>query len=141
MGNFFEEELKKVCSRVGCLKRQKYVSSVCYGEIGKDLRASIVFCGSDSTSYYSLFVKIINRTIGMVDSIQLDFEAVLGRKRVENPNYENGVAPRVQVNTFIRPEKPEWFVYEPVGSDYEALAKALADYLSVFADESYKEET
>lgn len=141
MRTFFEEELKKVCRRIGCLKHQKYISNVCFGEIGKELRARIIFNGPDSNSYTSIIVRIVNRTEGMVDGICLDFASILGSKRVENPNFENGVVPHIRIDTYKVPRMPEWFVYEPVESDYEALAKAVTDYLSMFADDDYKEET
>lgn len=100
----------------------------------------IVFHGANSSSYTALLVKVINRTMGVVDTICLDFKAILGNKLVDNQTFEDGVAPHISVDRYKTPSVPEWFVYEPVESDYEALAKALTDYLSVFADDSYKKE-
>lgn len=140
MGTFFEEELKKVCRRVGCLKNQKYISNKCFGEIGKVLRVRIMFNERDLSSYTSMIVRVINRTKGVVDDICLDFASILGSRQVENPNFENGIVPHIRIDAYKVPKAPEWFVYEPVDSDYEALAKAVTDYLSVFADDDYKEE-
>lgn len=138
MGTFFEEELQKICGRVCCLKNQKYVANVCYGEIGDDLRAKIFFDSKDSEYYDSLVVKVINRTKGEVDSICMRFMAMFGHKKVDSPCYPKGVVMQIFVNPYETPRKPKWHVYKPAESDYGALTKALTDYLSVFADISYQ---
>lgn len=140
MGTFFEEELQKICGRVCCLKNKKYVANVCYGTIGKDLRAKIFFGSTNSEYYDSLIVKVINRTMGEVDSIRMGFMTIFGHKQVDNPCYKNGVVMQIFVNPYETPRKPKWFVYEPVESDYETLITELTDYLTVFADDSYKFE-
>lgn len=129
--NFFEQELRKIMAGSGILKDQKYVGRLCYGTIGEGIRARVeIVTTGMSSNYDGIKASIINRKEGVVDSILIRLSDAWGKKPVRNPNFKDGIIPRIWNND----GKMEWYVYKPSGNDYRQLAGEIEQYLSVFQD-------
>lgn len=129
--NFFEAELKKIMGNSDILKDQKYVGCVCYGTISEDLIARMEFVTLGVGDHYEgLRASIINRKEGMVDSVLIRFADIWGKQKVSNSNFKEGVNPYIWTNK----GKSERYVFHPGASDYQNVADAVKNYLSIFQD-------
>jgi len=127
--NFFENELQKIVRLGVPFTDPKYVGGACYGRLDDDLRIKLQFTTSNTYQHYEgIKATVINRNDGPVDSAVFLFEDVLGRKRVDNPNFRDGVIPYVWQND----EKTRWYAYQPTPQDYKQLCEAVSDYCEVF---------
>jgi hypothetical protein len=136
--NFFEQELRKLVDASIELDNVKFAGRACYGDLGGQNRAKLEFTtGIDADEYTRLSVDILNPTDGKVDSLLFRFSDIWGKKEVNHPNFRQGVMP----NIWTRGQKSEWYVYKPTPRDYEILAEAVNNYLSVFKErESDREQ-
>lgn len=129
--NFFERELKKLMDESAILKDRKYVGRLCYGTVGKDIRARIEFVTTGIRDRYDgIKVSIINRKEGIVDSMLFRFLDIWGKKKVSNPNFKDGILPHI----WIDDGKSDWYVFHPGKEDYRQLFTGIEQYLSVFGD-------
>lgn len=134
--DFFERELKKIMMDSGMLKDQKYAGRKCYGTVDGDIRARIEFVSLGlSENYGGIKVTLINRKEGPIDSMVLRFADLFGKKETSNPNFKGGVVPHIWKSGMDH----GWYVYHPTVQDYEAMAKKIEDYLSVFQEETMEQ--
>ena len=135
--NFFEAELKKIMAESTVLKDQKYVGRLCYGTISDELRARIEFVTLGVCDHYAgIKTSVINRKEGVVDSMLIRFSDILGKPKVNNPNFKNGVNPHI----WTCDGKSEWYVFQPGKADYQKLTVGIENYLSVFQDMAMAQE-
>ena len=129
--NFFEQELRKLVDAGIDLDNVKFAGRACYGNLGGQNRAKMQFVTTGIADRYStLAVDILNRTDGKVDSLFFRFEDIWGKKQVSNPNFKDGFMPHIWTSGL----KSEWPVYKPTPADFEQLADAVNNYLSVFVE-------
>lgn len=129
--NFFEDELKKIMGESAILKDQKYVGRSCYGTVSDELRARIEFVTLGTYGHYEgIKASIINRKEGVVDSMLLRFADIWGRRKVGNPNFQDGIVPYIWNDN----GKSDWYVFKPGKEDYRQAAGGIENYLSVFQD-------
>jgi hypothetical protein len=129
--NFFEQELRKLVDASIDLDNVKFAGRACYGDLGGQNRAKMQFITTGIADHYStLAVDILNRTDGKVDSLLFRFEDVWGKKPTSNPNFRDGVIPHIWTDGL----KSDWYVYKPTPADFEQLANAVSNYLSVFME-------
>jgi len=129
--NFFEQELRKLVDAGLDLDDVKFAGRACYGDLGGQNRAKLQFVTTGYADNYStLAVDILNRTDGKVDSLMFRFADIWGKKSVDNPNFRDGVIPHIWTDGL----KSEWYVYKPTPRDFEILADAVNNYLSVFVE-------
>lgn len=127
--NTFERELKKIFDGCGSLTNPTFVGSACYGEVGPDLKAKIQFVSMGVHNQFdALRITVINRTEGQVDTVTLRFSDLLGKKRVSNPYFQEGLYPYIWKNQ----NDVQWYVYRPTTADYAIIREAAASYLDVF---------
>lgn len=127
--NFFESELEKIMGQSSILKDQKYVGRICYGSIDGDLKARVEFVTLGVSNHYAgVKTSVINRKEGVVDSILLRFEDIWGKQWTANPNFREGVSPHIWTDN----GKSEWYVFHPGTAEYQKVADAVENYLSVF---------
>jgi hypothetical protein len=135
--NFFEQELRKLVDIGIDLDDVKFAGRACFGDLGGQNRAKMQFVTTGHADHYSaLSVDILNRTDGKVDSLLFRFADIWGKKPVNNPNFRDGVIPHIWVDGL----KSEWYVYKPTPADFEKLAGAVNDYLSVFQERGVDRE-
>ena len=131
--NFFEQELRKICEKSELLQNRKYVGRTCYGTIGNDIRAKIEFEPMGIRDQFNgLKITILNRTEGRVDDTVVRFMESIGRKKVANTNFPEGVEPYIWSPDY---GKWGWYAYQPNEADYKKFGKEMEDYLSVFQPE------
>lgn len=129
--NIFEKELKKVMAESAILRDQKYVGRACFGTVSEDVRARVEFVTIGRGSHYEgIKTSIINRKEGVVDSMLLRFSDIWGKRKVDNPNFKDGIMPHIWADN----GKADWYVYHPTKQDYSQLSAGIERYLSVFQD-------
>lgn len=129
--NFFEQELRKLYDAGIELGSVTFAGRACYGDLGGENRAKMQFVTAGCADHYpTLAVDILNRADGKVDSLRFRFEDIWGKKAVTNPNFREGVMPHIWTSG----RKSEWYIYKPTPRDFEILAEAVNNYLSVFVD-------
>ena len=134
---FFQSELEKILGKSSLLKNKKYLGKCCYGILDGDIRAKVEFKDRQVADNYSgIWVTILNRKEGPLDTVYLSFSEILGKKQVNNPNFREGVIPHIWTNE----GKDQWYAYQPVKSDYRKLTEKVEDYLSVFLEMDITEE-
>lgn len=128
---FFEQELRKLFDHDAVFADARFAGNVCYGRLNEDVRikARFVTCGY-ADNYEALKVTLINRREGEIDSSLLRFRDLWGMKKVNNPNFREGVSPHV----WICGGKAEWYAYKPNGDDRQQLKDAVQTYLAVFQE-------
>ena len=128
---FFEQELKKLFDHDAVFADARFAGNACYGRLNDDVRikARFVTCGC-ADNYEALKVTLINRREGEIDSSLLKFRDLWGMKKVNNPNFREGVSPHMWVYN----GKTEWYAYTPGTADRQQLKDAVQTYLSVFQE-------
>ena len=131
MNNFFEQELEKLFGDGKIISNPTFSGRACLGTLGKDLRVRAQFITTRiADEYDALKLTVLNRTDGPVDTLTLKLKDLLGKKPVGNPNFPNGVIPRISDDY----GKAEWDIYHPTAADYETIRQAAEQYLGVFRD-------
>lgn len=130
--NFYEQELKKIMENSEVLKNQQYVGRKCYGVVDSDIRGCVEFVTLGvSNQYAGIRASLINRKEGQIDSVLIKFSDLFGKKKVQNPNFKDGIVPHI----WEKDGKPEWYVYQASEKDYKQLMGAVENYLGVFQEE------
>lgn len=133
---FFEQELRKIMENSRILKDQKYAGRKYYGTVDGDMRACIEFVSLGvKDEYAGIKATLINRKEGPIDSMVLRFADLFGKKKVSNPNFKDGIVPHIWKDGMNH----DWYVYHPSAQDYEAMARKIEDYLSVFQEEAMEQ--
>lgn len=128
---FFEQELQKLFGKDKGLQDVRIVGNACYGRLSEDIRVKIHFNYSRVVDEYdTLKVTLINRREGPIDSMVIHFSDLWGAKKVDNPNFKDGIYPYIW--TYQR--RSEWYVYQPTKEDYGQLSSAVNDYLDMFRE-------
>lgn len=129
---YFEKELKKLVDQGLPLKNVTYAGRSCYGRLAPDIRARMEFASPEASGHYSAIrVTLLNRREGPIDSMLLRFSDALGIKKVQNPNFREGIVPYIWENG----NEVEWYVYHPTTADYKRLAEEIGSYMDVFQEE------
>ncbi len=128
---FFEQELQKIFGKGMGLSDIRIVGNACYGRLSGDIRMKAYFdTGRVADQYEMLKITMLNRNEGPIDSVALRFSDLWGRKKVNNPNFRDGIYPHIWKDG----GKPEWYVYKPNADDYGQISRAASDYLDVFRE-------
>ena len=92
-----------------------YAGRSAYIQLDPDLRARLEFVSLNIAGQYNaLKLTILNRTEGAVDVNILRFGDLLGKKKVSNPNFSDGILPHLWDDY----GKVDWYVYQPTQADY-----------------------
>ncbi len=128
---FFEQELRKLFEKGTGLSDVRIVGNACYGRLSEDIRVKIHFTDSFvSDNYDALKVVLINRHEGEIDSMMLHFSELWGSRKVNPPNFRDGIYPYIWKDG----RNAEWYAYKPNADDYGQLSGAVSDYLNVFRE-------
>lgn len=127
----FEQELRRLFDHDAVFANARFTGNTCYGRLNEDVRikARFVTCGY-ADNYEALKVTLINRREGEIDSTLLRFRDLWGMKKVNNPNFREGVSPHLWMSS----GKLEWYAYQPNEVDRKALKTAVKTYLEVFQE-------
>lgn len=128
---FFEQELQKVFGKDMGLSDIRIVGNACYGSLSADIRMKAYFdIDRVADNYVMLRIKMVNRREGMIDCVSLRFSDLLGKKKVNNPNFRDGIYPHIWKDG----SNVKWYVYQPDAADYRKISQAAGDYLDVFRE-------
>ena len=135
--NFFEEEFRKIFNKDNIFKDATFVGRNCLITIDKDIKAKLEFVTLGYADHYeALKIKILNRTEGVLDSEVIRFKDLLGRKKINHPNFKEGLVPHIwEYNGQI-----EWYAYKPTSSDYNAFNREIKEYIKCFQKEEIEEQ-
>jgi len=127
--NFFEQELRKMFENDKVFYNTKFVGRICIGRINKDLIGRIEFVTLGTAEHYEgLKVSILNNNQGLVDSVTVRFSELFGKKKVNNPNFNEGVVPHIWAES----RNTDWYVYHLMAKDYKDLFNEVNNYVEVF---------
>lgn len=130
-------ELRKILSQSKEAAHTTYVGRSAYIQLDPELRARLEFLSLNvSNQYNALKLTVLNRTEGAVDVSIIRFGDLLGKKKVSNPNFSDGVLPHLWDDY----GKVGWYVYQPTQADYSMLADAVDEYLQVFQRQEETQE-
>ena len=94
--NPFGQELRKILTQCKTSGVVSYAGRSAYIQLDPDLRARLEFVSLNIASQYNaLKLTILNRTEGAVDVNILRFGDLLGKKKVSNPNFSDGILPHL----------------------------------------------
>lgn len=128
---FLEQELKKMVGKEPAFTEQRYVGNACYGRLTDNIRVKVNFqTGGIADHYDRLKVTLLNRNEGIIDSMVLTFQDVLGIKKISNPNFLDGVKPHI----WSYGRETKWYVYQPGEADYKKMSEEVNTYLEVFKE-------
>jgi hypothetical protein len=113
---FFETELRKVVGAV--CRNAKYIGRAAYVDLNGDVCAKFEFvtCGH-ADQYEALKATVLSRRSGVVDSETVRFRDVFRNQQSYAWTYQG---------------QTEWYGPKPSKADYDALIRAVSDYLSLF---------
>lgn len=135
--NPFGQELRKILTQCKTSGVVSYAGRSAYIQLDPDLRARLEFVSLNIASQYNaLKLTILNRTEGAVDVNILRFGDLLGKKKVSNPNFSDGILPHLWDDY----GKVDWYVYQPTQADYRLLAGTVDEYLQVFQRQEEAQE-
>ena len=127
--DFFEKEFRKIVG--SAYPDAKYVGRAAYVDLGEGSRAKFEFITLGHAGHYeAIRGKIINPRDGEIDVNVMRFSDVLGKKYPANPNFRNGIIPRVWSDN----GECGWYAYKPTQEDYGLLTKNVCEYVSVFQE-------
>lgn len=127
--NFFQDELRKIVGPAH--PNALYAGRACFIKLGEVTRAKVELVTLlYGDRYDGLKATVLNRNDGPLDTVTLRFGEILGKKRVSNPNFRDGIKPFLKVNG----ETIGWYVYSPTQADYQMLGAELEGYLGVFQE-------
>ena len=94
--NPFGQELRKILTQCKTNGPVSFAGRSAYIQLDPDLRARLEFVSLNIASQYNaLKLTILNRTEGAVDVNILRFGDLLGKKKVSNPNFSDGILPHL----------------------------------------------
>ena len=135
--NFFEQELRKFFGKNNGFDRVNFIGKACYGTLGERTRMKLEFVTLGThQKYEGIKATVLDKTDGMIDSLVLKFVDIWGKKKLNNPNFREGMEPYV----WIYNGTPEWYAYEPTSSDYKVFASSVKEYAELFRDQAQELE-
>lgn len=128
--NFFEHNLKK-CTEI--YDNAKFVGRVAYILLGENNRLKLQFVTLGYSDHYEgIRLTALDKNSGTIDSMTVRFKDVWGTKKINNPNFKNGIVPYV----WVCDGKAEWYAYQPTPRDFELLSEQIDSYAELFMEQS-----
>lgn len=135
--NLFENELRKLFDGTAVFENAVFVGRLCFGDVGKDLRARVEFTCPDKFNHFSAIkVTILNRASGAVDCAEIAFRDIWGVELRQGIGWMNDKAPYV----WVHDNKARWLPDAPGQEDYDCLRRAVGDYVYIFRSQQERNE-
>lgn len=135
--NMFEHELRVLFGDNAAFEDTKFIGRACYAKISESVNLKLEFVTLGyADRYEGIKATMFNRNDGVIDSLTLRFEDLLGRKQVNNPNFRDGIIPYIWKDGL----DVGWYVYRPNEADYNKIAKAVNDYAGLFSGPVMEQE-
>ena len=134
--NFFDQELRKFFAKDHAFDDVKFIGKACYGTLGEKTRMKLEFVTHGTyQKYEGIKATVIDKNDGVIDTLMLKFSDVWGKKKLNNPNFRDGIEPYA----WIYNEKAEWYAYEPTNADYKVMAESVSDYAELFKEQTQEQ--
>ena len=131
--NFFEQELRKFFFFFHAFDDVKFIGKACYGTLGEKTRMKLEFVTLGThQKYEGIKATVIDKNDGVIDTLTLKFSDAWGKKKLNNPNFRDGIEPYI----WIYNEKAEWYAYQPTNADYKVMAESVSDYAELFKEQT-----
>lgn len=126
--SYFEQELRKAFAGSDSFA-PRFIGRSCYGKISEDTSIKLEFVTRDTYGKYEgIRARILHQSRGELDSLTVWFADLWGVKKVDNPNFREGLTPYL----WEYQGKAEWYVYQPTPRDMEQLREAFDAYAELY---------
>lgn len=131
--NFIEQELRKLFEKNNGFDQVNFIGRACYGSLGDKTRMKLEFITLGTHQVYEgIKATVIDKTEGVIDSLVLKFSDTWGKKKLNNPNFREGIEPHIWVYN----GKTEWYAYEPTSNEYKMLSNSVKEYAELFREQT-----
>lgn len=129
--NFYEKEMRSMFGDSDIIHDAKFSSRTMLGKLDEELRVKLqLIATSVSGQYNTIQVTIINRTDGMVDKQNFDFEDIIGRQK--RGGNRDDIEPHIW--EYGGGDRPGWYI--SVTAEQKALiAGTILDYVGMYQEE------
>lgn len=130
--SFFTDELMK-CTEG--FENRKCIGNAVYIPLGKNNRLKLFFTTLGYADHYeAISISTVDKNDGVIDKTTIKFADIWGKKRVNNPNFRDGINPYIWKDG----NQAMWYVYKPTPRDIELLSKQISDYAELFMEQGYE---
>ena len=132
--NFFEQNLRKCTEGY---EDAKFIGNALYIPLGENNRLKLQFVTLGYADHYAAIrLTALDKNNGTIDSTTLKFMDIWGKKRVNNPNFSDGIIPYAWADNGVT----EWYVYQPTPRDFELLSEQIDSYAELFMERNYQQK-
>ena len=132
--NFFEQNLRK-CTEGH--DNAKFIGNALYIPLGENNRLKLQFVTLGYADHYAAIrLTALDKNNGTIDSTTLKFMDIWGKKRVNNPNFSDGIIPYAWAYNGVT----KWYVYQPTPRDFELLSEQIDSYAELFMERNYQQK-
>jgi len=132
--NFFEQNLRKCTEGY---EDAKFIGNALYIPLGENNRLKLQFVTLGYADHYAAIrLTALDKNNGTIDSTTLKFMDIWGKKRVNNPNFSDGIIPYA----WACDGKAEWYAYQPTPRDFELLSEQIDSYAELFMERNYQQK-
>ena len=86
--------------------------------------------------YAGIRLTALDKSNGTIDSTTLKFKDIWGKKKINNPNFSDGLVPHAWAYNGVT----EWYVYQPTPRDFELLSEQINSYAELFMEQNYQQK-
>ena len=132
--NFFEQNLRKCTEGY---EDAKFIGNALYIPLGENNRLKLQFATLGYADHYAAIrLTALDKNNGTIDSTTLKFMDIWGKKRVNNPNFSDGIIPYAWAYNGVT----KWYVYQPTPRDFELLSEQIDSYAELFMERNYQQK-
>lgn len=130
--NFFKQNLRKCTEGY---EDAKFIGSALYISLGKSNRLKLQFVTLGYADHYAgIRLTALDKNSGTIDSTTLKFKDIWGKKKINNPNFRDGLVPYAWAYNGVT----EWYGYQPTPRDFEQLSEQINNYAELFMEQDYQ---
>jgi hypothetical protein len=132
--NFFEQNLRK-CTEGH--DNAKFIGNALYIPLGENNRLKLQFVTLGYADHYAgIRLTALDKSSGTIDSTTLKFKDIWGKKKINNPNFRDGLVPYPWVYNGVI----EWYGYQPTPRDFDLLSEQIDSYAGLFMEQNYQQK-
>ena len=127
--NFFKQTWQTIFKSGHEFDQIKFIGRTAYYNIDDTIRLRFDIIETGVQRHYgAITITAFNKTQGVIDTIGIRFDDIWGKKKVNNPSFQDGLVPYI----WEYDGKISWYIYEPTKEDYKQLMDAINDYASIY---------
>ncbi len=86
--------------------------------------------------YAGIRLTALDKNSGTIDSTTLKFKDIWGKKKINNPNFRDGLVPYAWAYNGVI----EWYGYQSTPRDFEQLSEQINNYAELFMEQCYQQK-